>query len=155
MPQKLVVLYFNTHRDNVVWFWSVVAAGGIPALLSPLSSNEVTLAGELDNLNKLFHGPTVLTTKQLSRLFRAIQSITTVTVQSILTTKVEEGLGMEAVDEAIGREDELAAVLFTSGSTGFAKGVEYTHAQLVCSSKLKSTFHQMDSSKTFMSWVSE
>lgn len=132
-----------------------MAAGGVPALLSPLSSNEATLAGELDNVNKLFKGPTVLTTKQLSRLFKPIATIDTVTVQTIATVKVEDGFGMELIDEAVDREDELATILFTSGSTGFAKGVEYTHRQLVCSSKLKSAFHNMDSSKTFMSWVSE
>ncbi|KAL1621265.1 putative NRPS-like protein biosynthetic cluster [Diplodia seriata] len=132
-----IVLYFNTHHDNVVWF-----------------CNDATLAGELDNLTNLFHGPTVLTTKQLSRLFRPIDSITTLTVQTIATTKVEEGSAMEAVDEGLGHEDELAAVLFTSGSTGFAKGVEYTHRQFVSSSKLKSNFHGTDSTMTFMSWVS-
>ncbi|KAL1628682.1 putative NRPS-like protein biosynthetic cluster [Neofusicoccum ribis] len=134
LPQKCVVLYFNTHRDNMVWFWSTVAAGGVPALLSPLSSNEVTLAGELDNVNKLFNGPTILTTKQLSRLFRPIASMNTVTVQTIAMVKIEEGFGMDTIDEAVGHEDELATVLFTSGSTGFAKGVEYTHTQLVDSS---------------------
>ncbi|KAL1650009.1 putative NRPS-like protein biosynthetic cluster [Diplodia intermedia] len=153
-PRQHIVLYFNTHHDNVVWFWSVVAAGGVPALLSPLSSNDATLAGELDNLTNLFHGPTVLTTKQLSRLFRPIESITTLTVHTIATTKVEERFGMKAVDEGLGHEDELAAVLFTSGSTGFAKGVEYTHTQFVSSSMLKSNFHGTDSTMTFMSWVS-
>jgi long-subunit acyl-CoA synthetase (AMP-forming) len=69
--------------------------------------------------------------------------------------KVEDGFGMETADEAVGYEDALATILFTSGSTGFSKGVEYTHTQLVASSRLKSTFHHMDSSKTFMSWVSK
>lgn len=121
-------------------------------MLSPLSNNEITLVDELNNVNKLFSAPTVLTTKQLSKPFRLLTSLITITVEAVSQTNVEEGL---AASEAIDRCDELAMVLFTSGSTGFAKGIEYTSSQLVVSSKLKCKFHQMDSSKTFMSWVSK
>jgi acyl-CoA synthetase (AMP-forming)/AMP-acid ligase II len=153
-PQKCVVLYFDTHRDNTIWFWSIIAAGGVPAVLSLLSSNEATLVGELDNINKLFKGPTILTTKQLAKPFRQIASLNTVTVEIIATVKIEDSAMVGGVDEAVGRENELATILFTSGSTGFAKGVEYSHTQLVTSSMLKCSFHNMDASKTFMSWVS-
>jgi acyl-CoA synthetase (AMP-forming)/AMP-acid ligase II len=153
-PQKCIVLYFDTHRDNTIWFWSTVAAGGVPAVLSPLSSNEVTIAGELENINKLFNGPTVLTTKQLAKPFQLIASVDTVTVEVVATVKTKDGLTNGKLDEKSQLEDDLATILFTSGSTGFAKGVEYTHNQLVTSSTLKSELHGMDSTKTFMSWVS-
>lgn len=44
-PGKIVVVHFDNHTDNMVWTWSVIAAGGVPAILSPLvSSSEVVLA---------------------------------------------------------------------------------------------------------------
>lgn len=33
---KVVVVYFENHIDNILWTWSVIAAGGVPAILSPL-----------------------------------------------------------------------------------------------------------------------
>ena len=127
----------------------------MPALLPPLSNNEITLVGELDNVNKLFNGPTILTTKQLAKPFKLLASLTTVTVEVVATVRMEEDFTMATFVEETRREDELAMVLFTSGSTGFAKAIEYTGSQLVTSSKLKCEFHHMDSSKTFMSWVSK
>ena len=153
-PLKPVVLYFDNHRDNTLWFWSVVAAGGVPAVLSALSSNETTVIGELDNLNKLFDGATIVTTKTLAKPFSMNAAFKTVTVEVVAT--VEAQIEPEAdVNSSDVAHNDLAAILFTSGSTGFAKGVEYTHAQLIASSRLKCAFHHMDSSKTFMSWVSE
>ncbi|KAJ8114485.1 hypothetical protein OPT61_g3649 [Boeremia exigua] len=151
---QCTVVYFDTHRENVIWFWSTVMAGGVPVMLSPLSSNETTLVGELNNVIKLFGGPTVLTTKRLAKLFILHEALITVTVEVVAGVSVEGGIATPAPDEKTGDEEELAMVLFTSGSTGFAKGIEYSGAQLVVSSRLKAKFHNMDSSKTFMSWVS-
>jgi long-subunit acyl-CoA synthetase (AMP-forming) len=123
-------------------------------VLSQLSSNEVTVVGELENIDKLFNGATILTTKQLGKPFRTIPSFNTVTVEIIATVQEPADSLIENLREENGHEDDLATILFTSGSTGFAKGVEYSHEQLITSSRLKSNFHHMDSSKTFMSWVS-
>lgn len=53
-----------------------------------------------------------------------------------------------------GRND-LAVLLFTSGSTGPAKAVEFSNSQLIASVKMKSALHDIDSDMTFMSWVGE
>lgn len=49
--------------------------------------------------------------------------------------------------------DDLAVLLFTSGSTGPAKAVEFSHSQLIASVKMKSTLHGINSDMNFMSWV--
>ncbi|KAK8159613.1 putative non-ribosomal peptide synthase-like protein [Phyllosticta citrichinensis] len=157
---RRIVLYFDNHRDNCIWYWSVIAAGGVPALLSPLSNNQTTLIGELENVNKTFSGPTILTTKSLAKYFVSIQGMKTVTVQSVQLEKLEAPIGHDDMygggwfDEGVGREDEVTTMLFTSGSTGYAKAVQYTHRQLCSSSKIKCGFHNTNNTQTFMSWVS-
>lgn len=119
------------------------------------------MIGELENVNKTFSGPTIITTKQLARFFVAVQGMKTHTAQSIKLEKLEAPIGHDDMfgggwfDEGVGREDEVTTMLFTSGSTGYAKAVQYTHRQLCMSSKLKCGLSGMDNTKTFMSWVSE
>lgn len=47
-----------------------------------------------------------------------------------------------------------AVILFTSGSTGHAKAVEYSHEQLIRSVAAKQSLHGLSEKVTFMSWVS-
>lgn len=152
---KPIILYYDNHRDNLVWYWSTIAAGGVPALLSPLSSNANTLELELQNLEQLFDGPTVITADHLAAVFSETPIKTVWPTRKVVGNLNLFIAEISIIDSAIGREDELATILFTSGSTGPAKGVEYTHSQLIVSSKLKSMFHGMDASNTFMSWVGE
>nr|POF22080.1 nonribosomal peptide synthetase pnga [Quercus suber] len=50
--------------------------------------------------------------------------------------------------------DSCAILLFTSGSTGHSKAIEFTHRQLITSVRAKAETHKLDSSSTFMSWIS-
>ena len=51
-------------------------------------------------------------------------------------------------------ENSLAVLLFTSGSTGHSKAVEFTHKQLICSVRAKQKLHSITSIVNFMSWTS-
>ena len=48
----------------------------------------------------------------------------------------------------------LAVILFTSGSTGHSKGVEFTHGQLIESVLAKQEYHPINSNTPFMAWNS-
>lgn len=47
-----------------------------------------------------------------------------------------------------------AVLLFTSGSTGHAKAIEYSHEQLIHSVAAKQLLHGLSEEVNFMSWVS-
>jgi acyl-CoA synthetase (AMP-forming)/AMP-acid ligase II len=50
------------------------------------------------------------------------------------------------------KPQDLAAILFTSGSTGRSKAVQCTHAQLIASVQAKSA-HLSSHGQTFMTWI--
>ncbi|KAF7188405.1 Aspulvinone E synthetase melA [Pseudocercospora fuligena] len=145
-----VITYFDSHSDNVVWFWSVVAAGGVCAVLNPVSNEPRTAAGQLENIRTLFGTTPILTSHKLSSIFAA-RKLDVVSVED-LGRRRDSGLSSPAEPSPVD-SNEIAAILFTSGSTGHSKAVKFSHAQLIESVRAKSA-HISTKGKTFMSWIS-
>jgi hypothetical protein len=68
---QIAVTYFDTHIENVIWFWAVVAAGGIGAIMSPVSNEPRTAAGQLDNMKQLFPGSPLIISAKFGSIFSA------------------------------------------------------------------------------------
>lgn len=150
---EVVLMYFDTHGENIIWFWSIIAAGGVPAILSPLSNHSKTAQGQLENLERLFSATRVITTQWLEVQLKGIRKLQICTTQQLSKmTSLTRGLAEPTADDAR-HPDSLAALIFTSGSTGHSKAIEFSHRQLISSAKAKSTFHHITSETTFMSWV--
>jgi acyl-CoA synthetase (AMP-forming)/AMP-acid ligase II len=155
---SITITYFESHQENVLWFWSVTAAGGICAVLNPVSNEPKTAAGQLDNLKSLFGDAAVLTTHKLSALF-ASRKLNVKTIEQIQKRRLpsceaptSNGVGHIQITEHRAPSDDIAAILFTSGSTGHSKAVQYSHTQLIASVEAKSLYLTTHD-KTFMSWV--
>jgi acyl-CoA synthetase (AMP-forming)/AMP-acid ligase II len=149
VPNQIVALYFDNHRDNIIWFWSVIAAGAVPAVLQPFSNNLKTMADQVANIDRILQSPTVITSQHLALHFKPLPSIKTITIQRIHYDDTARKMSMQPQCLA---SSELASIYFTSGSTGHSKAVEFSHSQLIASVEAKTRFHGTKSDWNFLAW---
>lgn len=131
----------------------MVAAGGICAVLNPISNEPKTAAGQLENIKTLFPDTPVITSHKLSAILIS-QRLPVSTVEDILENNHRVAVNGNLPKVASSAPDEdIAAILFTSGSTGFSKAVKFSHTQLIASVQAKSSYLGTKD-MSFMSWVS-
>ncbi|MCJ1245911.1 hypothetical protein MMC30_003115 [Trapelia coarctata] len=153
-PGQPVVTYFDSHQENITWLWSVIAAGGLPAVLSALAEDSATRAAQLENMETLFEGPTVITNQRLTQNLLPLKRSYIVKVESVLVGDRHNQDVMVANQELPDTLDSRAVFLYTSGSTGPAKAIEYSHAQLMASVRMKAAIHPIGPDTNFLSWIS-
>ena len=64
-PGKVVLIHFQNHLENIVWFWASVLAGCIPALSTPLVNNSEGRVSHFKHLHRLLNDPVVITKQEL------------------------------------------------------------------------------------------
>lgn len=171
VPGDIVTTYFDNHQENIVWFWSVVAAGGIPAILSPLAKDSKTRAAQLGHVIRLFQMPAIVTSKRMVPDLTGPEGLRVTTIETLReAARNKNEINGNAKRRMLSDEpstkrtkfmtskpnpvrNDLAVLLFTSGSTGPAKAVELSHSQLIASVQMKSALHGIGPDMNFMSWV--
>lgn len=146
------MIYFDSHCDNILWFWSIVAAQGVPSILNPLANDSKIREAQIANVECIFDEPIVLTSQHLAGTLKPTRKLKVVSTSAIHRASgfVLGGPQLETSD-AVSRD--LAVILFTSGSTGPSKAVEFSHAQLISSVANKAVFHGTHSDMTFSTWI--
>jgi hypothetical protein len=79
---KVVLMYFTDHLDSITWFWTIVAAGGIPCICPPLSKDLGQRQKNVRHLQELLGNPAVITTQSLASGFLGLEGL-----QVLLTGK--------------------------------------------------------------------
>ncbi|KAI1100868.1 acetyl-CoA synthetase-like protein [Jackrogersella minutella] len=148
MPSsRNVLLYFSTHRDNIRWFWAVLAAGGVPCIAAPFVSDTGLRRDHIAHLIDLLENPTILTTEALSSLFDDNDNASIQTIESL---PAETELKFMAPTSSA---DDLAVLMLTSGSTGNAKAVCLSNEQILRACAGKSAHSKTNSKDVFLNWV--
>ncbi|GAW18770.1 hypothetical protein ANO14919_082520 [Xylariales sp. No.14919] len=120
-----VLLYFATHMDNIIWFWSLLFAGGLPVILSPSHVSPDQIKG----LATLMENPICITTRDLTGVFgedHGLQIHTVDYIQNQVTPSSTPSRNAQFQGGAA-----TATLMLTSGSTGNSKAVSLSHDQIL------------------------
>lgn len=178
-PDSVVLLHFDNHVDNIEWMWSIITAGYLPAISTPMTNDPEARKRHLQHLQKVLDSPVVLTTDALRSEFACADSINLHTIQEVQSS-YEESLSSassESEDSTSAysdqeshfsfkksssvwsrsgyakQADDVAILMLTSGSSGNAKAVCLRHGQLLKAVNGKSEFHGTTSEDIFLNWI--
>ncbi|KAM0801214.1 hypothetical protein BDR22DRAFT_804970 [Usnea florida] len=165
VKKPIILLHFDNHLDTIEWLWATVVAGFLPAISTPLVNDLSLRKKHLLHLNATLHGPLMLTTTRLKAEFLGIPGLKLHSTEELqheydneigvkrpdYSTKASE---IETVFQGIHAESEdLAVLMLTSGSTGYAKAVCFRHGQMIKAVKGKSVHHGTSSESIFFNWI--
>lgn len=146
----IFLLHFDNHLDGFEWLWSVIAAGHLPAISTPLTNDLGQRKRHLLHLETLLHHPVIITRDHLVPDFGDLGE--KLHIRTIEDLQPRNGFHYMEKPRSKG-EHELAALMLTSGSTGNAKAVGLRHGQVLQAVRGKSLHHGTRSEDTFLNWI--
>ncbi|KAL9640460.1 MAG: hypothetical protein Q9164_000279 [Protoblastenia rupestris] len=103
VPGSIVLIHFQSHLENIIWFWASIIAGCVPALSTPLVNNSEGRVSHFRHLHRLLLDPIVITRQELVSSDFAENNILRV-------------VAVEAVERLRRPNSEAAAQTQTNGS---------------------------------------
>lgn len=154
-PGCLVLVHLEHHWDTILWVWSVMLAGGVPVISSPLSNAEEHRAKHLQALSQLLESPISITREASLHLFTGSDhTLNLHSVESLLRTPPQaiQG-GKKEIGKEFGHRDSLAMLMLTSGSSGNAKAVRLSHRQILAAVAGKASMRPLPPDGAFLNWI--
>lgn len=155
-PGAVVLIHFDNTLDSIIWYWSVLLAGAVPAVTGPgmFSQNPVDRKKHLSHLHSTLNGPLCLTRRSLLGPFHeqtGEKRIDTFAIEDILANSSVADPLLPAFRPS---PSDILALMLTSGSSGNAKAVPLTHHQLLAAFRGKAQIANLrHSNSPFLSWV--
>ena len=141
---SVVTLLLEHPYEFLPAFWGCVLGGYIPCPLAPLRGDSERWTQQLEHVNALLDQPLFVTSQsagiELPEQFRSAQ-----------VASLRRAIAREAIHEA--REQDLAILMLTSGSTGRAKAVELTHGNLLASLAGRADRQRLSAADTMFNWI--
>ncbi|MGG4446585.1 SDR family NAD(P)-dependent oxidoreductase [Brevibacillus porteri] len=157
------ILLFVRELDQWIQvFWSCVMAGAIPVPLGvPKLAERVTSGGgsavdKLLAVRTFLGNPRMICDERetLQRYFH--ERRITCNAEDIMEPAAlltVPAVSTESIEHATIEENDLAVILFTSGSTGMPKGVKLSHRNVLKRSQAVAAHNQFDSAEISLNWM--
>ncbi|MFD4640244.1 alpha/beta fold hydrolase [Lentzea sp. NPDC058436] len=146
-PGRAVALLLEEPRDFLPALWACLLGGLVACPVKPLREDPRRWAAQLRHVADLLDDPLVLTTTELRARLPEVAGLDVVDIAELGSDD------KSSVDVAV-RPEDLALLVLTSGSTGTAKAVRLTHANLVASMRAKIEAHRATPDDVTFNWVS-
>ena len=148
---SVVLLHFSDHLDAIVWFWSVLYAGCVPAMSIPLSNNPKQKDKHILHLYTLLNDPICITRRASLNEFGDQKVLRLHSIESLTTMK--NGFHKSTLTGPPPRADDIAMLMLTSGSTGNSKAVALKHGQILSAVAGKASMRGLPQDYSFLNWI--
>ncbi|MCJ1331967.1 hypothetical protein MMC10_008659 [Thelotrema lepadinum] len=64
-PGRIILVHFQNHYENIIWFWASILAKCVPAMSTPFVKNPDGRVSHLAHLHRLLLDPMVITSQEL------------------------------------------------------------------------------------------
>jgi acyl-CoA synthetase (AMP-forming)/AMP-acid ligase II/thioesterase domain-containing protein len=149
---SVILLHLSDQLSGIIWFWSVLYAGCLPAMSTPFSNNAENRILHIKHLSEMLKNPLCLTSESLLEEQFAEQTfLQPITIESLeekapLVLPSKQGRNMPS-------PEDTALLMFTSGSTGNAKAVCLSHGQILAAVAGKSTVVPLPADGSLLNWI--
>lgn len=144
-PGEKAVLLLDDSGEFLTAFWAAILAGLVPVPLAPVRNDAERWTQHLAYINGLLDQPLFIASPAYSSDLTAYHAIG--------VTVLDGGTG-DGFEAHITKADDPALIVLTSGSTGNAKAVTLSHANLLASLPGKTEAHGLSSADTSLNWIS-
>jgi long-chain acyl-CoA synthetase len=145
---KVAIYTHNTPKYSVIYF-AVVSMGAIAVPLLPDFSST-----EIENILNHSESKALFVTKRLRYKVDAIDLPELKIRLDVDTFSVYENRNIENVAKSVEKEvlpDDIASIVYTSGTTGKSKGVMLTHHNLIAQLQMVIKIQPVDENSVFLS----
>ncbi|TLD30936.1 hypothetical protein PspLS_01948 [Pyricularia sp. CBS 133598] len=146
-----ILIHLDKQWDTILWCWSVMLAGCLPVISTPFSRVEEHRQKHIQGLSALLQSPLCITSAESLLLFDGEFHMHLHTVERLTQMKKQRqgdnddpgGGKRPGVAWETRSSEDTALLMLTSGSTGNAKAVELSHAQMLVAVAGKASVRQL------------